>query len=507
MKNILLLLFFSIIIFSCEKIITEPTKSSAKRIVSFEISISNQRYQASIDSVKNAITLYLPFGTEINQIVPLITHSENSIISPVSNEPQNFSKNIIYRVTAEDGSAISYSVIIVFEPPKSKEKIINSGILIIDNQEIKINVDTLKQTLSAFVPYGTNISNLSPKINISDKATLSPASESQQDFTTPVAYTITAEDGSSSVYSFVVKISKPSASDLQKMSNKWENTRNLNFEMLDLDADGNIWCANNKYDGLADLIKIQNGKEIIINFSKYKAKQITDILEFDHSIWVGTTNGIINISGKDTTKYDLPNNNIRSLYVFDNQIFCSTINSIYKLENSKWTLLATNQNEVFIDFIVTTNYIYIITEKSLLKYDGTFKKVNHSLKYTGFETIKIDSQGRIWISHWSGIAKFENDNDNFTYFDYSTVTGMPDSGLDNFIIDKYDNIWMAWGKHGVVVFQNGAILHTFNKQNSNIISDNTSNMILKDNIIAVACFDYRGLGSPTYMGVSKLKIQ
>lgn len=134
MKNVLLLFFFSIIIFSCEKVITEPTKSSAKKIVSFEISISNQRYQASIDSVNNTITLYLPFGSEVNQLAPLITHSENSIISPASNEPQDFSKNIIYKVTAEDGSTVNYSVIIVFGPPKSKEKVINSGILPIDNQ-------------------------------------------------------------------------------------------------------------------------------------------------------------------------------------------------------------------------------------------------------------------------------------------------------------------------------------------------------------------------------------
>lgn len=307
----------------------------------------------------------------------MITHSENSIISPASNEPQDFSKNIIYKVTAEDGSTVNYSVIIVFGPPKSKEKVINSGILPIDNQEIKIDIDTIKQTLSAVVPYGTNISSLSPKINISDKASINPASSSQQDFTAPVAYTITAEDGSSAVYTFVIKVSKPSSSDLQKMSNKWENTRDLNFKMINLDVNGNIWCANNKYGGFAELVKIQNGKEIIIDFSKFQAQQINNILEFDHSIWVGTTNGIINISGKDTTKYNLPNNDIKSLRIFDNQLFCSTTTSIYKLENFKWTLLATNQNEVFIDFVVTTNNIYLITAKSLLKYDGTFKKVNH----------------------------------------------------------------------------------------------------------------------------------
>lgn len=335
-------IIFSIIIFSCDKVITEPTKSSAKRIKSFEISISNQRYQASVDSVKNTITLYLPFGTAINQLIPLITHSEKSTISPASNEPQDFTKNIIYRVTAEDGSSISYSVSIVFGPPKSTAKTINSGILSIDNLDIKINIDTVNQILSVAVPYGTNISNLSPKINISDKATLIPASGSQQDFTSPITYTITAEDGSNTVYTFIVNISKPSSSDLHKMSNKWENTRNLNFEMIDLDENVNIWSAKHTYNGFADLVKIQNGKEIIIDFSKFKVKQITDITEFDNSIWVGTTNEIINISGKDTIKYDLSNNDIRSFYVFENQLFVqqkTRFSNLKTLSGHSWRLI------------------------------------------------------------------------------------------------------------------------------------------------------------------------
>ena len=171
MKNNLILFLFAIFIFACGKKNIEPTKSSAKKLVSFEITISNQQYLATIDSVKNIITITLPFGTTINQLTPLISASLNSTISPASNVPQDFSKTLIYKVTAEDGSSTDYSVNITFGLPKNPEKTVNSGVLLIGNLEIKINVDTVKRIFSASVPFGTNISNISPKIEISNKAT------------------------------------------------------------------------------------------------------------------------------------------------------------------------------------------------------------------------------------------------------------------------------------------------------------------------------------------------
>ncbi len=45
------------------------------------------------------------------------------------------------------------------------------------------------------LPASTNLSSLAPTILISDKATVSPASGVAQDFTSPVSYTVTAEDG------------------------------------------------------------------------------------------------------------------------------------------------------------------------------------------------------------------------------------------------------------------------------------------------------------------------
>ncbi|MCB9001255.1 MAG: DUF5018 domain-containing protein, partial [Bacteroidales bacterium] len=50
-------------------------------------------------------------------------------------------------------------------------------------------------TVSIEVLYGTNASNLTPTITVSAGATISPESNVAQDFTNPVVYTVTAEDG------------------------------------------------------------------------------------------------------------------------------------------------------------------------------------------------------------------------------------------------------------------------------------------------------------------------
>lgn len=64
--------------------------------------------------------------------------------------------------------------------------------------------------IEAEMPYGTDLTNLTPIITISDKATISPISGEPVDFTNPVTYTVTAEDGSQAVYLAVVTKEKNS---------------------------------------------------------------------------------------------------------------------------------------------------------------------------------------------------------------------------------------------------------------------------------------------------------
>jgi hypothetical protein len=62
------------------------------------------------------------------------------------------------------------------------------------------NIDETSHTISLTVPFGTDVVTLTPTINISPKASISPSSNTFQNFSTPVTYTVTAEDGSTQDY-------------------------------------------------------------------------------------------------------------------------------------------------------------------------------------------------------------------------------------------------------------------------------------------------------------------
>ena len=66
-------------------------------------------------------------------------------------------------------------------------------------------IDETGKTVSLAVPSGTIVTALVPTVAVSPKATISPASGTAQDFTSPVNYTVTAEDGTTQVY--VVSVS------------------------------------------------------------------------------------------------------------------------------------------------------------------------------------------------------------------------------------------------------------------------------------------------------------
>ena len=57
------------------------------------------------------------------------------------------------------------------------------------------SINDITHTVDAVVSFGTDLGNLAPTIGISDFAAISPNSGDPQDFTNPVQYTVTAQDG------------------------------------------------------------------------------------------------------------------------------------------------------------------------------------------------------------------------------------------------------------------------------------------------------------------------
>jgi len=67
-------------------------------------------------------------------------------------------------------------------------------------------IDETEHTISLEVDYGTNVTDLSPMIEISESATIDPISGVSQDFTNPVEYTVTAQNGDAQIWVVTVGV-------------------------------------------------------------------------------------------------------------------------------------------------------------------------------------------------------------------------------------------------------------------------------------------------------------
>lgn len=78
------------------------------------------------------------------------------------------------------------------------------------NPEVSGQIDKTNHTVTLSVPYGTDVEKLTPSIIISPGATVLPVSNVLQDFTSPIVYRVTAQDGSIQAYMATVVVSAPS---------------------------------------------------------------------------------------------------------------------------------------------------------------------------------------------------------------------------------------------------------------------------------------------------------
>ncbi len=205
MKKLFRIVFCIIIfagLFSCKNPLgsskddDKPPKNDDKSITSFTFPTSTS---TTISESNLTIAVTVPYETNINNLAPSISHTGKSV-SPASGVAQDFSVSKPYTVTAEDGSAQTYSVTVGVDPNPSKRITAFNlsaphavGIINESNHSIQITV-----------PYGTPIKRLAPSITYLGSS-VSPASNVIQDFSSPVTYTVTAADATTQTYMVSVK--------------------------------------------------------------------------------------------------------------------------------------------------------------------------------------------------------------------------------------------------------------------------------------------------------------
>lgn len=187
------------------KTYTIEEAGSSKNITGF--TVPGQDGASIIKSADRTVEFHMPEGTNVSALVPTIS-IDGYIISPASGTARDFSSPIKYVVTATDGTKAEWTVSCIAGWVPSGEKSIMS--FSIDGQIGSTVIDAANRTVTLEVPEGTGLTNLTPAFSLSAKAaasvggTLQTSGVTANNFRSPVAYTITAEDGSTAIWTIYV---------------------------------------------------------------------------------------------------------------------------------------------------------------------------------------------------------------------------------------------------------------------------------------------------------------
>jgi hypothetical protein len=179
-------------------VIVAPPRT-AKEIAAFNF--ATPEATGIVDLVAHAVTVTVPYGTAVTGLVPAIAISEGASISPASGEAQDFTEPVAYAITAEDGSAETWTVTVIVAPNSANDI---TGFRFNDlDPQVAGTVNAVAKTIVVTVPYGAVLTGLVPTITHLG-ASISPESDTAQDFTNSVAYTVTAANGSTAIWTVTV---------------------------------------------------------------------------------------------------------------------------------------------------------------------------------------------------------------------------------------------------------------------------------------------------------------
>lgn len=188
-----------------------------KDVLSFKLNSSaNADLSADVNGFigSDTIDLRVPQGTVVTALSPEISFLGDKI-EPPSGTVQNFTNPIDYKVTARDGSVKNYRASVSFFINNT----INRFSFPAGNNVGKLGTaidchGTISGTnITVDVPAGTDVTALVPTIDAAG-ATLSPASGTAQNFTTPISYTVTPTSGAAQTYTVTVVVAPSSDKDI-----------------------------------------------------------------------------------------------------------------------------------------------------------------------------------------------------------------------------------------------------------------------------------------------------
>ena len=205
-------------------VIVYVAANSAKLMTSFSVNTINGQTNGEISEKWKTVNISVPYGTDPSSLVPTFTTSGSSVtvdgVTQISGETSNdFTYPLTYTVTALDGTVSLYTVTITVES-KTAKSITSYSIMTAGGIEEGVIND---HAISVSVPYGTVVTSLISTFSTSGAFvqignTTQKSGITANDFTSPVAYKVTAADGSTVVYTVTVTVRLNSAKSISAYS-------------------------------------------------------------------------------------------------------------------------------------------------------------------------------------------------------------------------------------------------------------------------------------------------
>ena len=144
-----------------------------------------------IDTESHTVTCLVPYSMNLRAVRPTITISDYATISPASGATVNLNNPFVYTVTAESGDAQEWTVVV-----SRNVALVDAEILSFWTEGlVDVTIDSENATVNATISRMYDISSLVPTIEISDLASIDQVVGRAYDFSEPVVFAVTAEDG------------------------------------------------------------------------------------------------------------------------------------------------------------------------------------------------------------------------------------------------------------------------------------------------------------------------
>ena len=198
--------------------------SSAKGITAYSIA-GFPAVAGTINEAAKTIAVTVPFGTNVTALVAAFTTTGANVkvgaaVQVSTATANNFTAPVAYTVTAADASTATYTVSVTVAANSAKAITAYS---FAGYAGATGAVNELAKTIAVTVPFGTDVTTLAATFattgaNVKVGAAVQVSTTTTNNFTAPVAYVVTAADGSTATYAVTVTVAANSAKAISAYS-------------------------------------------------------------------------------------------------------------------------------------------------------------------------------------------------------------------------------------------------------------------------------------------------